>query len=76
MSIPQENRSVDIEFLKSELLPIKNKLDLLTSLYDDLATMYFKLEEDLYQSGKIKKMYSDDGQKYSIIWNGKSTQSK
>ena len=66
MSNQNENRSAEIESLKNEQLLMKDKLDLLTSLIDDIAGMYFKLEEDLFKSGKIKKMYSDDGNGYYI----------
>lgn len=55
-----------IEELKEEQLLIKEKLELLSTLFDDLAKMYFNLEEDLFLSGKIRKKYSGDGLKYDI----------
>lgn len=64
-----DDKNSDIETLKKEQLLMKEKLDLMTTLFEDISEMYFKLEEDLFFSGKIKKKYSDDGFKYNILSN-------
>lgn len=67
MTNQNNNRSIEIELLRKEQLLITEKLDILTTLFDDISKMYFELEEDLFQSGKIKKKHSDDGFKYNIL---------
>ena len=61
-----DDKSSEIEILKKDQLLTKEKLELLTTLFDDISKMYFKLEEDLFLSGKIKRKYSDNGLKYEI----------
>ena len=66
MNNQNDIRTSEIENLKKEQLLMKEKLNLLTTIFDDMSKMYFKLEEDLFQSGKIKKKHSDDGFKYDV----------
>lgn len=66
MNNQNNNGSSEIETIKKEQLLMKEKMDLLTTFFDDISKMYLKLEEDLFLSGKIKKKYSDDGFKYDI----------
>jgi hypothetical protein len=61
-----DDKNSEFETLKKEQLLMKEKLELLTTLFDDISKMYFKLEEDLFLSGKIKEKYSDNGFKYEI----------
>ena len=69
MNNKNDDGNSEIENLKKEQLLMKEKLALLTTIFDDISNMFFKLEEDLFLSGKIKKKYSDDGFKYDIFFD-------
>lgn len=66
MNNQNENRGVNVDSLMAENRLIRERLELLSSLFDDLSKMYFKLEKDFFLSGKIKEKPSDNGFKYDI----------